>query len=64
MTFAQKLFELRAALKLSQGKFAKKLGTSQANISSYESGNRVPSYAMLMKLKEFCSNQGIDVHWV
>ena len=48
--FSEKLQALRMAKMQSQKELADKLGVSKSMVSFYESGDRLPSYDVLMKI--------------
>lgn len=50
MNFGEKLKSLRTGQKLSQRELAERLGVAKSIISYYESGDRYPSYDVLVKL--------------
>lgn len=50
MTFGEKLKKLRKGLKLTQQQLAERIGVAKSIISYYESGERYPSYDVLVKL--------------
>lgn len=50
MNFGGKLKSLRTGQKLSQRELAERLGVAKSIISYYESGDRYPSYDILVKL--------------
>ena len=50
MNFGEKLKSLRTGQKLSQRELAERLGVAKSIISYYESGDRYPSYDILVKL--------------
>ena len=52
MSFATTFYNLRTARKLSQYEIATMLGTSQASITAWERGVRVPSRKMMNKIAE------------
>lgn len=50
MTFGNKLKSLRKELNLTQEQLAKRIGVAKSVVSYYESGERYPSYDVLVKL--------------
>lgn len=50
MNFGEKLKMLRTGQKLSQRELAERLGVAKSVISYYESGDRYPSYDVLVKM--------------
>lgn len=50
MTFGSKLKSLRKELNLTQEQLAKRIGVAKSVVSYYESGERYPSYDVLVKL--------------
>lgn len=50
MTFGEKLKKLRKGLKLTQQQLAERVGVAKSVVSYYESGERYPSYDVLVKL--------------
>ena len=50
MTFAEKLKSLRKSQKLTQQELADRLGVAKSVVSYYESGDRFPSYDVLIKI--------------
>ncbi len=50
MNFGEKLKALRTGLKLSQRELAERLGVAKSIVSYYESGDRYPSYDILVKM--------------
>ena len=50
MNFGKKLKMLRTGQKLSQRELAERLGVAKSVISYYESGDRYPSYDVLVKM--------------
>ena len=50
MKFGRKLKSLRKGQKLTQQQLADRLGVAKSIISYYESGNRFPSYDVLIKI--------------
>ncbi len=54
MDVATALREAREQAQLSQGELARRAGTTQSVVSSYETGRRVPSWAALDRLLEPC----------
>lgn len=50
MNFGEKLKSLRMGLKLSQRELAERLGVAKSIISYYESGDRYPSYDILVRM--------------
>lgn len=48
--FAEKLKNLRTAHKMSQKELAERIGIAKSVISFYESGERFPSYDVLIKI--------------
>jgi len=49
----EKIKELRASKKLTQAKLAKRLHVSASTISSYEVGDRQPSYDIIVRISRF-----------
>ena len=50
MEFGKKLKSLRTGMKLTQQQLADRLGVAKSIISYYESGDRYPSYDVLIKI--------------
>lgn len=50
MTFAEKLKSLRKSQKLTQQALGERLGVAKSVVSYYESGDRFPSYDVLIKI--------------
>lgn len=50
MSFGEKLKALRTAKKMSQKELAERIGIAKSVISFYESGDRFPSYDVLIKI--------------
>jgi len=50
VNFGEKLKALRIGLKLSQRELAERLGVAKSIVSYYESGDRYPSYDILVKM--------------
>lgn len=50
MNFGNKLKELRTGQKLTQQQLAERIGVAKSVISYYESGDRYPSYDVLVKI--------------
>lgn len=50
MTFGSKLKSLRKELNLTQEQLAQRIGVAKSVVSYYESGERYPSYDVLVKL--------------
>ena len=50
MNFGERLKMLRTGQKLSQRELAERLGVAKSVISYYESGDRYPSYDVLVKM--------------
>ncbi len=50
MGFGEKLKALRSAKHMSQKELAEKIGTAKSIVSFYESGERFPSYDILIKI--------------
>ena len=50
MTLGEKLKALRTAKKMSQKELAERIGIAKSVISFYESGDRFPSYDVLIKI--------------
>lgn len=50
MNFGEKLKMLRTGQKLSQRALAERLGVAKSVVSYYESGDRYPSYDVLIKI--------------
>lgn len=50
MTFGEKLKMLRNAQKLSQRQLAERLGVAKSVVCYYETGDRFPSYDVLVKI--------------
>lgn len=50
MNFGEKLKLLRTGQKLSQRELAERLGVAKSVVSYYESGDRYPSYDVLIKI--------------
>ena len=50
MNFGEKLKKLRVSQKLTQQQLADRIGVAKSVISYYESGDRYPSYDVLVKI--------------
>ncbi len=50
MNFGEKLKSLRASQKLTQQQLADRIGVAKSVVSYYESGDRYPSYDVLVKI--------------
>lgn len=50
MTFGDKLKKLRKGLNLTQQQLADRIGVAKSVVSYYESGNRYPSYDVLVNI--------------
>jgi transcriptional regulator with XRE-family HTH domain len=50
VTFGEKLKTLRKGLNLTQQQLAERVGVAKSVVSYYESGDRYPSYDVLIKL--------------
>ena len=50
MNFGSKLRELRTSQKLTQQQLAERLGVAKSVVSYYESGDRYPSYDVLVRI--------------
>ena len=50
MNFGEKLRVLRTSQKLTQQQLAERLGVAKSVVSYYESGDRYPSYDVLVKI--------------
>lgn len=50
MNFGEKLKNLRASQKLTQQQLANRIGVTKLVVSYYESGDRYPSYDVLVKI--------------
>ncbi len=50
MNFGERLKALRTGQKLSQRELAERLGVAKSIVSYYESGDRYPSYDILVKM--------------
>lgn len=50
MNFGERLKELRSGQKITQQQLATRLGVAKSVVSYYESGDRFPSYDVLIKL--------------
>lgn len=50
MTLGEKIKALRTAKKMSQKELAERIGIAKSVISFYESGDRFPSYDVLIKI--------------
>lgn len=50
MNFGDKLKTLRTSQKLTQQQLADRIGVAKSVVSYYESGNRYPSYDVLVKI--------------
>lgn len=50
MNFGDKLKQLRKSQKLTQQQLAERLGVAKSVVSYYESGDRFPSYDVLVKI--------------
>ena len=52
MTFPERIAAIRKKLKLSQESFGELVGVSQRTVAYWESGNRMPSHAVLADLAD------------
>lgn len=50
MNFGEKLKDLRTSQKLTQQQLADRIGVAKSVVSYYESGDRYPSYDVLIKI--------------
>ena len=50
MNFGEKLKTLRTGMKLTQKQLADRIGVAKSIVSYYESGDRYPSYDVLIKI--------------
>ena len=50
IAFAERITKLRVAKGLSQSQLSQKLGVKRSVVSYYESGERLPSYDVLMEM--------------
>ena len=46
----ERMREYRRSIKMTQADFASRLGVTGAAVSAYETGNRLPSYEVLVKI--------------
>ena len=46
----ERMREYRLSIKMTQADFASRLGVTGAAVSAYETGNRLPSYEVLVKI--------------
>lgn len=46
----ERMREYRRSIKMAQADFASRLGVTGAAVSAYETGNRLPSYEVLVKI--------------
>ncbi len=53
MTLAEKITTERARKSVSQAEVAKEVGVTQATISYIESGDKIPSVALLKRLAQY-----------
>lgn len=53
--------ELRKSLSINQTEFAKSIGTTQAALSGYEKGERLPSYEILLSIAQ---NYNVSLDWL
>lgn len=53
MTFLERMKELRAGKKMSQGEIARDIGVAQSTVGGWEAGNREPNIDMLVRLSEY-----------
>lgn len=51
-SFSSRIMELRKSLSINQTVFAKSIGTTQAALSGYEKGERIPSYEILLSISK------------
>lgn len=59
--FASHIKTLRTALNITQTKLANELGTTQAALSAYENGDRIPSYEILVTLAQ---KYNVSIDWL
>lgn len=59
--FSSRIKELRTSHKMTQIAFAKSIGTSQNALSGYETGDRVPSYDILLTI---ATKYNISLDWL
>ena len=57
----QRIKQIRKDAGLTQGDFAKRLNISQQTVTAYETGNRVPSNAIITLM---CREYDIDENWL
>lgn len=50
MNFGEKLKQLRKSMKMTQQQLAERLGVAKSVVSYYESGDRYPSYDVMIKI--------------
>ena len=59
--FSSKIKELRTSSQQTQSEFANFIGTTQSALSGYESGERTPSYEILIAIAKKC---GVSIDWL
>ena len=53
----ERMREYRRSIKMTQADFASRLGVTGAAVSAYETGNRLPSYEVLVKIANILGGQ-------
>lgn len=59
--FSYRLSELRKCLNLTQSKMAEEIGTTQAALSAYEKGDRIPSSEILISIAQ---KYNVSIDWL
>lgn len=59
--FASRIKDLRSSLDMTQAEFAKSLNTTQAALSGYERGDRIPSLELLISIAQAYN---ISIDWL
>ena len=60
-SFSTRIMELRKSLSMNQTDFAKSIGTTQAALSGYEKGERMPSYEILLCIS---NTHNVSIDWL
>lgn len=61
MSISLRIKELRKQKKLSQAVFSAQIGVSQASVSHYENGDRIPDTSFMNKV---CATYNVNLNWI
>lgn len=61
IAFASRIIELRKSLNMNQTDFAKSINSTQAALSGYEKGDRIPSYEILISIAQ---TYNVSLDWL